>query len=79
LTLPAPGYQSYRAELLTSERNNIWTGDGLLRDAASDSKLLSLTIPAGLLKHDDYQVKLSGRRDDGTYEGVANYVFRVLD
>ncbi len=79
LTLPAAGYQSYRAELLTTERNSVWAGDGLQPDAASGNKFINLAIPARLIKRDDYQVKLSGRRGDGVDEDVTSYVFRVVD
>jgi hypothetical protein len=79
LVLASAAHQSYRAELLTSERTSIWAGDDLQPDSASGGKSVGLTIPASLVKPDDYQIKLSGRRSDGQYEDVAGYVFRVRD
>jgi anti-sigma factor RsiW len=77
LVLPSVEFQSYRAEL-TSERIAVWTTDGLQLDPASGNKSISFLIPVRLVKRDDYQVKLSGRHPNGTYEDVATYVFRVV-
>jgi hypothetical protein len=37
-----------------------------------------LTVPAELLPHGDYVLKLSGMADKGSFEGVATYQFRVV-
>ena len=79
LVIPSAEYQSYRAELLTSERVSVWMSDGIHPDSASGNKSISLLVPARLVKRDDYTVKLSGRRDGSVYEDVATYVFRVVN
>jgi hypothetical protein len=71
-------YQSYRADLLNSESIRVLVKEDLKPESAADNKIINLTVSAGLLKRDDYRVKLSGRRPDGSYEDIAGYVFRVV-
>jgi hypothetical protein len=77
LGLESDEYQSYRAELLTSERAGLLVKKDLKAESKDGKKVINLTVPAELLKRDDYRVKLSGRRLDGSYEDIASYTFRV--
>lgn len=79
LRLTSDDYQSYHAELVTSERGSIFLKQDLKPESANGNKVINVTIPAGLLKRDDYRVKLGGRRPDGSYEDVGSYVFRVVE
>jgi hypothetical protein len=76
--LESDEYQSYRAELLSSERTGLLVKEDLKAESEAGKRVVKLTIPAELLKRDDYRVKVSGRRRDGSYEGIASYTFRVL-
>jgi hypothetical protein len=79
LGLIADEYQSYRAELITSERAGVLVEENLRPELAAGNKIINLTIPVDLLKHDDYRVRLSGRHTDGSYEDIGSYVFRVVE
>lgn len=79
LGLESDEYQTYRAELLTSERAGLLVKEALKPESKDGKKIINLTIPAELLKRDDYRVKLSGRLPDGSYEDIASYVFRVVE
>jgi hypothetical protein len=69
--------ESYRAELLNSARTSVWVIDDLKPQNQSGERFIQLAIPARILKHDDYQVRLSIRRSDGIYEEIPSYQFRV--
>lgn len=77
LTLPggSGGYSMYAAALLNAEGRPIWTQAHLTRAG----KIVAFTIPAGRLKHADYQVLLRGILTDGKAEDLAGYAFRVMD
>ena len=79
LELSKTDYTSYRAELLTSERAKVAESAGLKPETTGARKFITVPLPAGIFKRDDYQVKLSGRRPDGNFEDVATYTFRVLN
>ena len=72
-------YQSYRAELITSERASVLVKENLKPESSTGNKTIIFPVPAAFLKRDDYRVKLSGRRPDGGYEDMAGYVFRVVE
>ncbi|MGH9872440.1 MAG: anti-sigma factor family protein [Pyrinomonadaceae bacterium] len=76
LELPKADYSTYRVEILTSERTSVFVAGGL--QPATANKSINVSLPASLLRRDDYSVKLSGKHADGVYEDVASYVFRVL-
>jgi hypothetical protein len=77
LQLPMAEYATYRAEVFTAERTSLWAKEGLQPESDGPHKFINVPIPAGLLKRDDYSVKLGGQRADGTYEDLASYVFRL--
>ena len=79
LELSKTDYTSYRAELLTSERAKVAESPGLKPETTGARKFITVPVSAGILKRDDYQVKLSGLRPDGNFEDVASYTFRVLN
>lgn len=79
LELSKAEYASYRAEVLTSDGGKLATIEGLHPETATAKKPIRVSVSRGLLKRDDYTVKLAGKRDDGVYEDVTSYVFRVLN
>lgn len=79
LELPANEYQGYKAELLTSERQSLLVREDLVPETVDGKKLINFTIPAELLKRDDYRVRLSGRSAAGSYEPFSSYTFRVTN
>jgi hypothetical protein len=79
LELVSDEYQASRAELLTSEGASLFVKEDLKPESEIGKKIINLTVPAGLLKRDDYRVKLGGRRPDGSYEDIGGYAFRVLE
>ncbi|MCM3874525.1 MAG: hypothetical protein ND895_27855, partial [Pyrinomonadaceae bacterium] len=79
LGLLSDEYQSYRAELLSSDRAVVLTREGLKSESAGGNRIINLTLPATLLKRDDYRVRLSGRRAESSYEDLSSYVFRVVE
>jgi anti-sigma factor RsiW len=78
LALGASQYQSYLAELLTSERVSILVRRDLKPETQGSEKFITLTVPSAILKRDDYQVKLSTQLPDGSYEDTDRYSFRVV-
>lgn len=78
LALASDDYQSYRAELLTSERVTVVVKENLKPESSGD-KSINLLVPTRVVKRDDYLLKLAGQRADGTYEDIGGYRFRVLN
>jgi hypothetical protein len=77
---------AYRAEVLTSERASVWLIDGLkaqLDDpkasARGSERFIILSIPTSILKRDDYEVRVSSRHSDGSYQETDRYQFRVVE
>lgn len=77
LELRSDDYQSYRADV-TRDDENVLTTEGLKLESVDNRRVLHLPVPAGLLSPQDYRVKLSGRRFDGSHEDIDTYVFRVV-
>ncbi len=77
LVLTSDEDQTYRAELLTSDRDSVLVNDDLKPEATTGHKVISVTVPAKLLKRDDYRVNLSRKLPNGSYEDIDTYVFRV--
>lgn len=77
LELPAAEHESYRAALLTAEREEVWAADAP-RPAAGGAATIDVDIPARVVAPGDYQVKLSGRSAAGELESVDRYTFRVV-
>ena len=53
----------------------IWTSDPAT--AASDRPSVSIAVPAGQLKQENYSLELSGLPENGTAELIASYAFRI--
>lgn len=71
-------YQSYRAILQTADGREVSSQDGLHPDPASNDRM-TCSLPANLLTPTDYSLKLSGLNQQGEYEDVARYYFRVTN
>jgi hypothetical protein len=69
-------YQTYRAILQTSDGREISRQDRLRLDPTSNGRVIC-PIPANLLKPSQYDLKLSGINQQGVYEDIARYYFRV--
>ncbi len=78
LQLLSDEYQLYGAELLSSANDSIFVATGLTPHVSNGSRYVEFTVPADLVKRDDYHVRLSGRVSGGTYESVAGYYLRIL-
>lgn len=78
LLLPSDEYQQYRAELLGSENDSVLVATDLTPHLLNGSRVVEFTVPADLIKRDDYHVKLAGRVSGGAYENVAGYYLRIL-
>ena len=79
LLLASDEGESYRAELLTSERVSVMVIDDLKSQNQGSEKFVAIHLPAKILKRDYYQVQLSGRHGDGSYQKTNRYQFRVLE
>jgi hypothetical protein len=77
LALPQPDYQTYRGVLLTANQSEVWASDDLLAVTESGTRFVVARVPASLLAAGDYLVKLRGRAEDGSFEEVDSYPFRV--
>ena len=69
-------YKAYRAILQTTDGREISRQDALRPGPASNDRVVC-PIPANLLKPSDYSLKLSGSNQQGEYEDIARYSFRV--
>jgi hypothetical protein len=79
LVLKSDEDQSYRAELLTSERASVLVVDDLKPQTQDSERFIILSIPTRILKRDDYEVKVSGRQAEGSYQETDRYQFRVVE
>lgn len=78
LTLPKTDYRVYRSELLADDRSQVWASGDLTALNDSGISFVTTSIPARLLTPGDYRIAVSGRSNDGTFEDIATYSFRVL-
>ena len=79
LQLPAVNYPSYRVVLLASESADSRTRENLKPETLGGEKFLNMDLPAESLKRDDYQIKVSGLPETGSYEEIGRYRFRVVE
>lgn len=77
LILEDNSYQSYRAELRTVEGQEVWREENLKAQRTSSGDAVVVTLPPGHVTANDYIVTLSGAADDGGYEKIGTYFFRV--
>jgi hypothetical protein len=78
LVLKSDESQSYRAELLTSDRASVLAIDDLKSQVQDGERFIILSLPTRILKRDDYQVRVSGLQAGGSYEETGRYQFRVV-
>lgn len=69
---------SYRAVLMNSEGNEVWTRTALRARRAGARPFTSFSIPARILAEDDYELKLTGLDNTGQPERADSYYFTVL-
>lgn len=74
LEVDGPDYPSYRAVLMGPDRQAIWQGSGLRVDATG---LVTLSLPASLLRAGDFTIRLEGLPATGPAMPVARFPFRV--
>lgn len=79
LDLTSDEYPSYRAELIASDAGSVFLKEDLRSETVAGRKTIDFTVPAKLLKRNDYRVRLSGRTAAGSYEPLSSYTFRVTD
>ena len=77
-------YQSYTAELRTSENSTVLHRDNLLSEVKGNHQVVNLDVPAedlrgGNRRGGDYHVRLSGVAAGGGAEPIGRYSFRIVD
>jgi hypothetical protein len=75
LFLDAPP-EKLRVELLNSKRESVWTRNVDVTDAQVSRRRVKVSIPASVMRSDDYQI-LANERGEGGTENVASYSYRV--
>jgi hypothetical protein len=79
LDLAADEYRSYRATLETLDGKQLFSTPNLRAHAGGGGKVVPFPLPAEhLAPGNDYQISLSGRATNGSYENVGTYYFRVV-
>lgn len=80
LNIEAGDYESYRAVLETAGGRQVWRADSVKprRKRGVGAAIVLPALPARALHPGDYVLLLSGQRPDGSFEGVADYSFRVI-
>ncbi|HKR11569.1 MAG TPA: hypothetical protein VJT15_05915 [Pyrinomonadaceae bacterium] len=82
LRLPDPsgGTSAFRAVLKHSDGSEVFTLDDLRARQIDQHSVLVLQIPVTMLKPPpDYQLEISEKRPDGTYENVAAYPLHLAE
>jgi hypothetical protein len=78
LDLPDDEYTLYRAALLDVDGDEIWSQSKLTAESSEDQVAIAVLVPAALLAHGDYQMKVSGLTESRELEALASYTFRAL-
>jgi hypothetical protein len=78
LDLGTDDYKRYQAVLQKAEGEEIWSQSTPKLQIKGENEVVVLTLPAGLLPHGDYILKLSGITASGNLEDVGKYYFRAL-
>jgi hypothetical protein len=79
LGLESDDFPHYRATLKDSTGNRVlWSSPILEASSVGSTKAVSVSFPAGLLKHQTYIAELTGIPSHGTPEVVGSYPFRVV-
>ena len=79
LDLGADDYNRYDAVLQKAEGDEIWNQSTPKVKMKGNIEVVVLTLPAKLLPHGDYILKLSGMTTRGNLEDIDKYYFRVLE
>jgi len=79
LDLGVDNYESYRAVLHEAVGDEIWTQNNLEADTTNGRVVVSVILPATLLRHGVYYLRLSGVASRDEIELVGRYFFRVLE
>jgi anti-sigma-K factor RskA len=75
---PADEYKSFRVELSDRAGVQVWSRAGLSARSQRGGKSLMVTLPANILKQQQYEVLLKGISNEGATEDLAYYYFDVL-
>lgn len=78
LSLPPERFQSYRATLLEIDGGESFTPPPLKPRTEDGSRALILNLPVRTLPRGDYELRLSGIRDDDTPAEPRSYFFRLI-
>ena len=79
LTLESDEFPAYRADLKDPAANQIlWSSASLQSTSLGEKKAISITVPASLLKQQNYIVELSGLPAHKARELIGGYPFRVM-
>lgn len=79
LKLESDDYPRYSVALKDPATNRIlWRSAQLKPKAVGESKLVSITVPATLLKPQHYSLELTGVRTQSGVDFVASYAFKVM-
>jgi anti-sigma-K factor RskA len=73
-----PRYEQYSVLISTFDGRNVWSKDSLGPGQIKKGRI-TFTLPASLLKYDDYRVELKGLSDGSEPIHIADYVFKVRD
>jgi hypothetical protein len=79
LTLESDEFPAYRADLKDPAANQIlWSSASLQSTSLGEKKAISISVPAGLLKQQNYIVELTGLPAHKAPEPIGGYPFRVV-
>jgi hypothetical protein len=78
LDLGVDDYESYRVTLHEAEGDEIMSQAKLKAETIDDKIVVVLTLPAKVLSHADYYLRLSGQTAAGDFELVERYYFRAI-
>ncbi len=78
LDLPGDDYPLYRVALHDVDGDEIWAQSKLRAESTEEQIVVAVLVPAAVLVHGDYQMKVSGLTESGDLEGLASYTFRAL-
>ncbi len=79
LPLESDDFPAYRAKLKDPVANHVlWSSTKLTTSPGGESKMVSASFPASLLKPQNYIVELTGQPAHGAPEPIGSYHFRVV-
>jgi len=78
LRVDGENYKKYRAEVRTAEGEEILRSDNLKAKVSGRAEIVEVVLAAKRFAKGDYIIMLSGAPDDGDYEKISTYHFRVI-